>query len=145
MPDLNDDQFDNVLSPNEQAKISGKAIAGHLWRGFTNIMGGEESMRQDARNDAWTRAADLGFPINRLHERSELGGDESDSSPVWKTEQHGYEFRHSPGGPYIDMHHPGEESPVDSFHISEDDKSKRTHQTAQDRITSWMDYLNAEE
>lgn len=131
---LNGDQFG--LSSREQAAISGRALGGHIWDQITDLFGGEESMRQDFVNEAWLRADNLGYPIQHLHEEGDLS-EGGDSHPVFvhRDQDRGLEFRAHPGGPYIDVHSLGEDSPFDVIH--QGDKDQRTYKNIMNSISEY--------
>jgi hypothetical protein len=110
--------LEGMLSQNEQAEVTGKAIAGHIWDSMEEILGGPGSIRAGIVADAWADA--------HAHFQGEdvRANPENDDSPFVVIpigdNAHG---RTSIGSPNMDVFHNHDpEYAIDTMYIDKEDR-----------------------
>ena len=130
---INDGQFG--MSEREQAEISGKALAGHIFDTVEGAAMGEgRSFRDAFTAEAWNDTA-THFPGADVRET------EDGYPEVHMTHPGGTKSSYKPGGPYLNIHGP-DGNHVDALHINEEDRFNPT--AIQNRGDDHETYMNEE-
>jgi hypothetical protein len=132
------DHFDNGsselgLSAREQAEITGKALGGHMWEGFTRLFGGEEGLRQDYVNDAWSDA-------HAHYQGHDIRPSEDDYPEMHHDLGDGVTARYPIGGSNITFYQDGE--PLEAAHVESEDRLNPD--AVKQRAESFMQYYRGE-
>jgi len=120
--------LEGMLSQNEQAEVTGKAIAGHIWDSMGDLIGD----RQDVVNNAWSTA-------HESFQGEDVRADpETDDYPFvvipMGSNAHG---RHRVGSPNMDVFHNDDpEHAIETMHIDKEDR--RNPKAIKRRAAGWL-------
>lgn len=121
------------LSQDDESRIAGAALGGHIWDQMESVMGGPGALRQAYVTEAWADA------------HKDWQGHQFDEEQEYPTVKvpgtGGWEGRYTVGGPYLEVHRGGQ--PVEALHMDSED---RHPEGVKRRLSEWInessqDYL----
>lgn len=121
------------LSSDDESRIAGAAMGGHIWDQMESVMGGPGALRQAYVTEAWADAH-KGWQGHQFDEDQEYPTVKLPGSGGW-------EGRYTVGGPYLEVHRGGQ--PVEALHMDSED---RHPEGVKRRLNDWIsessqDYL----